>query len=107
MPDDSKRSYLATEAALSKGYQRIELITLPETIVASKQRKIGYIRAHKERSIKLDRDLISSVGDVGDSTDEEQQKLKKVLQSMLSLKKPPTAVCCTNEKMVMHVYMQL
>ena len=42
--------------------------------------------------------IISSMGDVGDSLDEEQQKLKKVLQSMLRLKKLPTAKCCGNDK---------
>ena len=47
------------------------------------------------------------MGDVGDSPDEEQQKLKRVLQSMLRLEKPPTAKCCGNDKMAMNVYMQL
>ena len=107
VPDDAEGGYLAAEAALSKGHQRIGLITLPENIIASKQRETGYIRAHKERGITVDRDLISSVGDGGDSLDEEQQKLKKMLQSMLSLEKPPTAICCGNDKMAMNVYMQL
>ena len=107
VPDDAEGGYLAAEAVMSKGHRRIGLITLPETIIASKQRKAGYIRAHKERGIILDQDLISSVGNVGDSPDEEQQKLKKVLQSMLSLEKPPTAICCGNDKMAMKVYIQL
>ncbi len=77
VPDNLEGGYLAAEAALSKGHQRIGLLTLPETIVASKQRKIGYIRAHKERGIPVDPDLISSIGDVGDSPDVEQQTLKK------------------------------
>ena len=76
VPDDAEGGYLAAEAALSKGHQRIGLITLPENIIASKQRETGYIRAHKERGITVDQDLISSVGDAGDSLDEEQQKLK-------------------------------
>ena len=107
VPDDDEVGYLAAEAALSKGHQRTGLITLPENIIASKQRKTGYIRAHKERGIAVDQDLISGVGDAGDSLDEEQEKLKRTLQSMLSLEKPPTAICCGNDKMAMNVYMQL
>ena len=90
--DDDEGGYLAAEAALSKGHQRIGLITLPENIIASKQRKTDYVRAHKERGIAVDQDLISSVRDAGDSMDEEQQKLKKTLQLMPSLEKPQTAI---------------
>jgi LacI family transcriptional regulator len=107
VPDDSEGGYLAAEAALSKGHQRIGLLTLPETIVASKQRKIGYFRAHKERGIPVDPDLISSIGDVGDSPDVEQQTLKNVLQVLIKLESPPTAICCGNDKMAMNVYMLL
>ena len=105
VPDDSEGGYLAAEAALSKGHQRVGLLTLPETIIASKQRKIGYLRAHKERDILVDQDLISSVGEVGDSPDVEQQTLKKILKAMLKLKNPPTAICCGNDKMAMNIYM--
>ena len=54
VPDDDEGSYLAAEAALSKGHQRIGLITLPENIIASKQRKTNYVRAHKEQGIAVD-----------------------------------------------------
>jgi len=107
VPDDSEGGYRAAEVAFSRGHQHIGLLTLPEIMVASKQRKLGYIRAHKERNSPIRPELISSVGEMGDSPEIEQKVLEKILKEMLNLQKPPTAICCGNDKMAMSVYMQL
>ena len=44
---------------------------------------------------------------MGDSPEIEQKALEKILKEMLNLEKPPTAICCGNDKMAMSVYMQL
>lgn len=80
----------ALHLLIEQGHTRIGLITGPEQLIASAQRREIYIKGLEEKNIKLDEKLIVSSG-------LSKEENHKATNKLLSLKKRPTAIITFND----------
>jgi LacI family transcriptional regulator len=88
--DDVQGAFLATSHLLDLGHRRIGMITPPVGGDVEANRVAGFLKAHKARAIKVDRDLLVPGGfDVSDG--------QRGVTELLRLRKPPTAIVAAND----------
>lgn len=80
---------------LKKGHRSIGLINGPSTLLASSERKEGYIKALTKNRLKFDPSLVVSC----DLTEEGTQK---ALQELLANKRKPTAIVTFNDYVALY-----
>lgn len=83
-------TFEALNFLLKKGHRSIGMINGPATLVASKERKEGYIRAMTANRLKFDPSLIISC-------DLSEKGTIEVTDSMLSHKRKPTSIVTFND----------
>jgi LacI family transcriptional regulator len=98
--DNLNASYNAVEQLITKGHKRIGIICGPEDIYTAQERLRGYIRVHEDYAMSMDRDLIKQ----GDYQVESGYKL---LNELLDLENPLTAVFVTNYEMTLGAIMAI
>lgn len=87
--DNAQASYNAVQSLLSKGHQRIALITGPKAVLTAKERQVGYLKALSDSGIAYDDALfISGQNDFGTGY--------HGFDALLQLPVLPTAVFTTN-----------
>lgn len=101
LPDDEFGQYQLMCRILAKGHRRIAYITLPENILATQKRLLGYRNALAEANIDYDPKLVAT-GYTDRSND--IRDLWQALEQVLNQPNPPTALCCGNDEMAMRVY---
>lgn len=94
--DDERLSREATSHLIKHGHQRIALITETQSIATTQHRHVGYRQAMAEHRVTVDEDLVCS--DVNDSHD-----VIPVLERLLELEQPPTAILSTNARVLFGV----
>lgn len=83
-------SIAAVDYLLKRGHRSIGLINGPDTLLASGQRKDGYIKALQKNRLKYDPTLIVNC-------DLTQEGTKTALDSLISNKRKPTAIVTFND----------
>lgn len=88
--DDVQGTFLATSHLLDLGHRRIGMITPPVGSDVEANRVAGFLKAHRERGITLDRDLLVCGGfDASDG--------RRGATELVRLRKPPTAIVAAND----------
>lgn len=102
LPDDVDGEFHLVGRLIQAGHQRIGFLTLDPEMPAAQLRLEGYKAAHAAAGLTPDPELVAQ-GYVGGS-DTSGIILARSLGHLLSLKVPPTAICCGNDEMAMRVY---
>lgn len=102
LPDDKTGQKRLVQRLIKAGHHRIGLLRLAESFIASDLRFQGYQEAMSQASIPLDDALISIT--LPDDDPRQLGQLTEALKQFLSLKQPPTVICCGNDKMALRVY---
>lgn len=98
--DNLNASYNAVEHLIIKGHKRIGIICGPDNIFTAGERLKGYVRVHEDYSMKTDESLIKK-------GDYEIDSGYKLLNELLELENPPSAVFVTNYEMTLGAIMAL
>ena len=100
LSDNMNASYDAVENLIVKGHKRIGIISGPDDIFISGDRLKGYLRVHKDYSIKIDDNLIKK-------GDYEFESGYNLLNELMDSENPPTAVFVTNYDMTLGTLMAI
>jgi LacI family transcriptional regulator, repressor for deo operon, udp, cdd, tsx, nupC, and nupG len=88
--DDEHGAYLVTSHLLDLGHRRIGMIKPPAGDEVGKNRTIGFLKAHRTRSIQIDAELLVPGGfDVSDG--------QRGVVALMGLRDPPTAIVAAND----------
>ncbi len=90
--DNLNASYDAVEQLIIRGHRRIGIIAGPQNVYTAQERLKGYIRVFEDYGLKVDSRLIKQ----GDYQIESGYHL---LQELMKIEQPPTAVYVTNYEM--------
>lgn len=121
IPNDRAGAKAAAAELIRLGHRRIAFLGLSEFILATAARKRGYIAALEHAGIEVDERLIRTGVVEGTENDDrtkakidpqseggdEFESLPRTLDELFSLKAPPTAIMCGNDKMALRVYFLL
>lgn len=102
LPDDEQGQYDLVTDLIQSGHRRIAFLTLDPSMVASRLRSQGYMRALKDAGIAYDPAL--EVCARGTDADDHEGLLQQAIRSVLSLEEKPTVVCCGNDEMALRAY---
>jgi len=102
VPDDRLCQKALVEKLIQSGHRRIGFLTLDRTIVATGLRYQGYREALAEAGISYDDELVTMAYEEG--VERESHLLMASLDRLLSLREPPSVVCCGNDEMALRVY---
>jgi LacI family transcriptional regulator len=97
VPNEEQGGFVATEALLKKGHQRIGFINGPQNLPASIGRFKGYRKALEDFRISFDPHLIR-YGDWWQESGYDQTI------ELMALENPPTGIFCANDWMAMGAY---
>lgn len=100
VPDEVTGGRMATTALVKKGHTRIATIVGESFMEAAQDRLAGYREALVEAGITYDDDLVTEGNWTPTSGFEATRRL-------LSLRDPPTAIFCQNDKMAMGSFMAI
>ncbi len=98
--DNLNASYNAVEHMIVKGHKRIGIICGPDSIFTASERLKGYVRVHEDYSMKIDESLIKK-------GDYESDSGFRLLNELLDMENPPSAVFVTNYEMTLGAVMAL
>lgn len=98
--DNLNASYQAVERFIRLGHRRIAIIGGPQNIHTAQERLKGYMRVHEDWRIPVDESLVR-IGDY------EIQSGYDVMEALLDMPNPPTAVLVTNYEMTLGAVMCL
>jgi len=88
--DDEHGAYLATAHLIELGHRRIGMIKPPSGDEVGKNRTVGFLKAHRARSIPVDAELLVPGGfDVSDG--------QRGVIALMGLHNPPTAIVAAND----------
>ncbi len=102
IPDDEDGGYRQARYLLERGHRRIALVTLIESIDATRLRGHGIRRAFAEAGVPFDEalDRRGMIGPVG----KERMIAFDVARELLAMPDRPTAMICGNDQVAMQVY---
>lgn len=89
-------TYLSTKYMIEKGHTRIAFVGASTETIIGKSREQGYRNAMMEVGLNIDKRLIFEMGFSEDAG-------YKAGKYFMSLKHPPTAICCANDIIAMGV----
>jgi LacI family transcriptional regulator len=98
--DNLNSSYDAVEEFITKGHKRIAIISGPKENYTAEERLKGYYRVHEDYSMSIDPELIKQ----GDYKIDSGYRL---LNELIKIKEPPTAVFITNYEMTLGAIMAI
>ncbi len=107
VPDDYAGQKALTERLIEIGHRRIAYLSLPEDLVATRERTQGYIDAHTEAGLTVDPRLIKPADSMSTRPDDRRSVLKFAVDSVLALPEPPTVICTGNDRLAMQLYGRL
>jgi len=87
--DDEGGGYLATKHLIDIGCKRIAIITTEDFLTVGSQRTRGYLKALTEHELPIRNDLIISINDQYDMTEQ--------ITKLFSFKEPPDGIFAVNE----------
>jgi DNA-binding LacI/PurR family transcriptional regulator len=98
--DDEVGAHQATQFLIDQGYTRIALINGPRGVLTADERLKGYYRAHAERDMEVEKELVRSGS-------WKQEFGEKVMSELLDLAAPPDAVFATNVELALGAILTL
>lgn len=98
--DNLNASYNAVEHLISRGHKRIGIICGPQHIYTARERLKGYYRVHEDYNLPVDEGLVK-FGNY------ELESGYTLLNELLGMPNPPTAVYVTNYEMTLGAVMAL
>lgn len=98
--DNLNASYDAVEKFITKGHKRIGIIGGPKHVFTAEERLKGYYRVHEDYSMNINENYIKH----GDYKVDSGYEL---LNELMDLKEPPTAVYVTNYEMTLGAIMAI
>ena len=107
VPDDYSGQKTLTERLIEIGHRRIAYLSLPEDLVATRERTQGFIDAHTEAGLEVDPKLIRPADCLSPNPDDRRSVLKYALDSVLALPEPPTVICAGNDRLALQFYGRL
>ena len=96
--DNLPASYNAVELLITRGHRRIGIICGPRDVFTARERLLGYVRVHGDYAMCVDETLVKT----GDYDVDSGYSL---LNDLLNLADPPTAVFVTNYEMTLGAVM--
>ena len=102
LPDDEQCQFDLVTDLIRSGHERIAYLTLDPAMVAGELRSKGYRAALEAAGIPYDGAL--EVMARKDVEDDDGGLLKRALDSVLALDRPPTVICCGNDEMALRLY---
>lgn len=102
LPDDRQGQYDLTQRLFDEGHRRIAFASLAPRMEASRLRMEGYQRAHQDRGLSIDPDLIVEAETALERISSE--RLLQFLTKVTSLNDPATVICLGNDEMAMRAY---
>lgn len=103
LPDDRGGQRALVARLIESGHRRIGFLTLPEDLIACGLRVAGYRDALAEAGISYDPDLVVSAG-LHYGGPRESLLIGEAIDRMMQLERPPTVLCCGNDRMAIQVY---
>ncbi|MDJ1007973.1 MAG: LacI family DNA-binding transcriptional regulator [Paracoccaceae bacterium] len=104
LPNDYQGQKRLVRDLVARGHRRIAYLSLAGALDATRLRTQGYRDALGEAGIAVDAELIIPADiDTADAASEEQL-LFDAIDRVLSLPRPPTALCFGNDRMAMRAY---
>ncbi len=100
LADNMNAAYDAVEHLIVNGHKRIGIICGPDNIFTAEERLKGYIRVHEDYKMKIEESLIKK-------GDYESDSGYRLLNELLGLKTPPSAVFVTNYEMTIGAIMAI
>lgn len=100
LADNINASYDAIEQLIVRGHKRIGIICGPKNIFTTEERLKGYIRAHEDYAVDIDKKLVL----FGNYDVESGYRM---LNRLMDVKKPPTAIFVTNYEMTLGAVMAI
>ena len=107
VPDDYAGQKALTERLIEIGHRRIAYLTLPDGLVATRERTQGYIDAHTAAGLEVDPKLIRPADSLSTSPEDRRSVMKYALDSVLALDKPPSVICAGNDRLALQFYGRL
>ncbi len=104
VPDDYSGQKALVGRLIEIGHRRIAYLTLPAELVATRQRKAGYVDAQEAAGLSVDEALIRPADIVAGSADDSRRLLGFALSSVLALPDPPTVICVGNDRLALQLY---
>lgn len=96
--DNLNAAYNAVEELIIRGHKKIGIISGPEDVYTAQERLKGYYRVHEDYSMEVNEDLIKK----GDFKIDSGYNL---LNELMSISEPPTAIFITNYEMTLGAIM--
>ena len=100
LADNLNASYDAVEQLIIRGHKRIGIVGGPDDVFTSQERLKGYCRVHEDYSLDVSQELIKK----GDYKVDSGYQL---LNELMDLKQPPTAIFVTNYEMTLGTIMAI
>ncbi len=107
VPDDYAGQKAITERLIEIGHRRIAYLSLPEDLVATRERTQGFIDAHTEAGLDVDPKLIRPADCLSPATEDRRSVLRFALDAVLALPDPPTVICTGNDRLALQLYGRL
>ncbi|MCP1660326.1 LacI family DNA-binding transcriptional regulator [Neisseria perflava] len=101
LPDDEQGQYDLVREIIRHGHDHIAYVTLRPGIEATRLRIAGYRRALEDAGIAFDADLVQT--GYPDNRNDSEALLAAIIK-LLSLRQPPSVICCGNDEMAVRVY---
>lgn len=98
--DNLNASYDAVEQFIIRGHKRIAIIGGPKNVYTAEERMKGYFRVHEDYSMEVYKELIKYGNFKADSG-------YKLLNELVDLSEPPTAIFITNYEMTLGAIMAI
>ncbi len=104
LPDDFRGQKALVAGLITRGHRRIAYLTLSADLEATRLRTQGYADALAEAGLGHDPALVLPADLSSPDSAAEAQLLWDVIDRMLGLTEPPTALCFGNDRMAVRAY---
>ena len=104
VPDDYGGQRRLVERLIEIGHRRIAYLTLPNDLVATKERGQAWRDAHEAAGLPVDPALMREAECRTDRPDARRRTIEYALSSILALADPPTVICAGNDRLAMQLY---
>lgn len=102
LPDDRGGQHALVRELIALGHRRIAYLTLTPALMATGLRSEGYRQALAEAGIEYDPALVVPGEEV--AGEDNAAFMDAQVAALLRLDRPPTVICCGNDRMAMRLY---
>lgn len=104
VPDDYAGQRNLVARLMEIGHRQIAYMTLPEGLIATRDRTRGWRDAHDAVGLAADPALVRESESFDAPADSRRRTMEFALSSLLALPRPPTVICAGNDRLAMQIY---